>query len=188
MSNPNNSFTLTPRLTGQIVRPAQATQFTIGDHVANSLTANLVTPMSFALPRGDGRLYGARMTITPASGNLVITACALDLLLFRPEADIPFAAAGYPKDNDPLTLTAAMYKELIAVISFTAAAWRNPLGGLTASTVGWQAAKLASSRAFAPLNTGSLGAGIVGVVQAADVWNPGNVVNTIDVTLDVDLD
>lgn len=180
--------TWTPRLTGQVVRPAQATQYTIGDHIANSLTAADVTPMSFTLPRNSGRVYGARATITPGSGSLVITACAIDLLLFRPEASIPFAAAGYPKDNDAFTMTAAMYKELVGIISFTAAAWRNTLGGLTAGAVGWQAAKLASARAFAPFNVEGLGGTLTGVLVAADVWNPGNVVQTIDIALDTDID
>ena len=46
--------------------------------------------------------------VTPASGNLVITALDFDLLLFRPNTNIPFADAGYPADNTALAVTSGM--------------------------------------------------------------------------------
>lgn len=185
------------------IRPSDATAYTAGDLIGNSLTPASVVPMSFQMPSASGKIAGARMTIQPASGNLVIVAADIDLLLFRPftsginssgdavTPSIPFAAAGFPADNAALTLTDTMYKELVATWSFLNGAWRNQLGGLVAGTVGWQAV---ATNAF-----NSLGAifnlelckisgvyTLYGLLQAKAAWTPGAVAQTITVDLDVE--
>lgn len=183
----------TPRLTGSVSRPADATQYSIGDILANSGTAASVVPITFTLTRTSGRISGCRCVVTPASGNLVITALDFDLLLFRPEASIPFAAAGYPADNAALAITAAAMKELVGIFRFTSGGWRNPAGALTAGVTGYQAQPLYSPtstpRPYAPFNVVSTGAStLLGLIQMQGAWNPGNVVNALDFALDVDLD
>lgn len=179
------------RFTGSVARPADNTAYTAGDIVANSTTAGLVVPITFT-PEGvvSGFITGARCIATPASSNLVITALDFDLLLFPNESSIPFAAAGYPADNTALTLTKAIYDRLIGAFRFSAGAWRNPLGALTASTVGYQAVDCGARRVFpfslaqAPHASRS----ILGVVQILGAWTPTGIVNTFDFELDVDAD
>lgn len=166
-------------------KPSDATAYTAGDLCANSLTANLVTPLEFHL--GDlhsGKVHGGRMVIRPASGSLVITALDLDLLLFRNEDNMPFAAAGYPADNAALALTEAQMKQLVAVVPFVAAAWRNPAGALTAGAVGWQAVTLAQPRPFSVRR--DLPAKLVGLLQVKGAWTPTAIAN--DVTIDLDVE
>lgn len=176
----------TPRVTASISKPADATAYTAGDHIAGSLTANLVEPMLFNMPRPSGRITGARAVVTAASGTVVFP--AFDLLLFRPEANIPFAAAGYPADNGAMEISAAAMRELVAVIPFSASLWRNRAGAQAAAgLVGYQPG-VPVLRPFAPFNlTGLSVQALRGVVQAQS-WNPGNVAYTIDFALDADLD
>lgn len=179
-------------------RPSSATQYTAGDIVANSGTAASVVPITFnnvTRTAGSGagaRIVGARCIITPASSNLVITACDIDLLLFRPDTNIPFAAGSYPADNAALTLTAAMYKSLVAVIPFVNGAWRNQLGALTAGTVGCQlAVPSVINPAYADLSDFAVASNITklyGLLQVKDAWNPGAVAQAIDLTLFVNQD
>jgi len=181
----------TPRVTGVLVRPSDATQYAIGDIIANSATANLVVPISFTVARvagGSGRISGCRCVVSAASGTIVLP--AFDLLLFRPEAGIPFAAAGYPADNAALSITAAAMIEKVAIMSFSATGWRNSAGGATATgTAVYQSVVLASGRPYAPFNLTSCGGqAILGVLQAQNTWNPGAVVNTLTFALDVDQD
>lgn len=175
-----------PKLTAGFSKPSDATAYAAGDLVANSLTAASVVPLQFDL-QGDirsGKVLGARMVIQPASGNLVITALDLDLLIFRNETGIPFAAGGYPADNAALALTEAQMKELVAVIPFVTGAWRNPAGALTAGARGWQAVSLATPRPFA-LRTDERPA-LLGLLQVKGAWTPGAVVQAVTVDLDVE--
>ena len=177
---------LIPKLTASIAKPSDATAYTAGDHVANSLTAASVVPMEFVL-QGDqfaGKIMGARMVVQPASGNLVITALDVDLLLFRNTTNIPFAPAGFPADNGVLTLTEAMCKDLVAVIPFVNGAWRNQLGALTAGTVGWQAVTLSQPRPFS-LRT-DVRPSLIGLLQIKGAWTPGAVAQAITVDVDVE--
>lgn len=177
----------TPKLTTQFVRPGDATTYAIGDLIANSQTAASVVPMEFVLPAFSGRLSGAACVVSAASGTIVLP--QFDLLLFNPVTSIPFAAAGYPADNAALVLTAAMYREVVAVIPFTSTLWRNSAGGSTAAgTVLYQAAPLLNL-AYAPFNaTTTVVKKLIGIVQAQSAWAPGNVANTFDFALHVDSD
>lgn len=181
----------TPRVTATLTRAADATQYGIGDIIANSTTAASVVPITFTVARisgGSGRITGCRCTVEAASGTIVLP--AFDLLLFRPETGIPFAAAGYPADNAVLNVSAAAMRDLVAVMSFSSSAWRNQAGGLTAAGPAiYQSVLLSSGRPFAPFNLASIpSTTVLGILQAQNTWNPGAVVQTIHFALDVDQD
>lgn len=174
------------RCTGTFSRPADNTAYTAGDIIANSTTAGLVVPITFPVTPRSGWITGARCTVAPASGNVVITAFDFDLLIFLSTANIPFAAGSYPADNTALTLTAAMYRELIGVLPFANGAWRNPLGALTAGAVGFQAVA-PSARVQYPYDLGNVQArDLIGVVQVKAAWTPTGVVNQFDFELDIE--
>lgn len=176
------------RTIATISRPADATAYATGDAIANSATPASVLPLTFTLAMPQGRLMGAQCVVTPASGNLVIVALDFDLLLFRPNTGIPFAAGSYPGDNLALNVSAAAMRELVGVFAFANGAWRNPAGALTAGVCGVQAVAPAARAAYlfdvADQSTQTL----IGVLQAKGAWTPGAVVNQFDIALDVDLD
>lgn len=177
----------TPRLAAQLVRPSHATTYDIGDLIANSQTAASVVPIEFTLPAYSGRLTGARCVVTAASGTVVLP--KFDLLLFRPATDIPFAAGSYPADNDALQVSAAAFRELVAVLPFSDVGWRNRAGGATASgaTI-WQAVAN-PTLPYASFNTESTSQmKLLGLLQAQNAWAPGSVAQTIDIGLVVDSD
>jgi hypothetical protein len=186
-------------VTATYARPADNTAYGIGDLIGNSGTAASVVPISFAnigrVSGGSGRLFGARCVVSAASGTIVLP--AFDLLVFRPEASVPFAAAGFPADNAALNISLAAMRELIGVFTFSATAWRNQAGGATAAGPAvWQAAKLADARAYAAFNLlsvssppgGAGGQALVALMQAQNAWTPTGVVNTFDFALDLDQD
>jgi len=177
----------TPRLTASFTRGADATQYNIGDLVANSTSAASVVPLTFAVGESSGRLTGARIVVEAASGTIFLP--AFDLILFRPETGIPFTAGSYPADNATLTLTADALRQVVAIFSFSASSWQNPTGGTTASgNAVYQAASL-STRAIAPFNlTTTASTNLLGLIRAQNTWNPGNAAQTINVMLDADLD
>ncbi len=177
-----------PRITATFSNPASAGAYASGDHIANSATGSAVTPMTFSLYPGDyqdtkGCIISAACVVTPASGSLVITALDFDLLLFRPVTSIPFAAGSYPADNAAMDITAAAFRQLIGVFSFSSGNWRNPAGALTAGATGWQrtVSAMAPLMEFDTADTRTL----IGVVQAKGAWTPGAVVNQFDFVLDV---
>lgn len=183
-----------PRISASFSRPADNTAYAAGDAIANSTTASAVIPIKFPLPRPSGFVTGCRAVVAPASGNLVITALAFDLLLFRPEASIPFAAGSYAADNAALAVSAAAMRHLITVFSFTASLWRNPAGGLTAGVAGYQEQVNASGRTAAFFNVEGLNTAgreadwyLLGLLQAQGAWTPTGVVNQFDFALDADL-
>lgn len=176
---------ITPRVTAQLVRPGQATAYAANNIIANSQTAGSVEPMTFTfaegLPNGSGLLFGAKCVAKAASSGLVTTNMAFDLLLFRPETSIPFAAGGYPADNAALSLTSAMLKQLVARFSFTAAGWVT--SGLETGA-GYQVVAPASGLPFMPFDLQGLNANYLrGIVQAKAAWDPGNVAQTLDFEL-----
>lgn len=182
---------ITPRVIATYARPADNTAYAVGDNIGNSITAASVLPITFTAARvagGSGRLIGGRCVITAASGTIVLP--AFDLLLFRPESGIPFAAAGYPADNAALNISAAAMIQLIGVLSFSATGWRNQAGGATAAGLSvWQTAKVLGDRAYAPFNLASTSlATLLGMLQAQNTWTPTGIVNTFDFALDVDQD
>lgn len=173
------------RLVATMSKPSDATAYAAGDIIANSLTAASVVPLIFSpqRDRAGGKLLGAKCTVKPASGNLVITAFDFDLLVFRADTDIPFAAAGYPADNGALTISEAAMKSLIASFSFVNGAWRNPAGGVTADAQGVQ--QVAPS-GVSPMPFGLDGAAthaLHGVLQAKAAWTPGAVVQAFTLEL-----
>ncbi len=178
----------TPRITGSVARPADNTAYAAGDIIANSGTAASVVPITFNMGGTTGRLTGCRATVVAASGTIVLP--AFDLILFRPNTDIPFAAGSYPKDNDPLPISAAAYNEVIAVYQFSASSWRNTAGGATAAGGHVYQAVSLSTRSIAPFNLTGLPSTttLLGLVQAQNAWTPTGVVNTISFALDADLD
>lgn len=175
-------------------RPADATAYAAGDAIANSGSAASVVPLTFSLPLPAGRITGASCVVTPASGNLVITALDFNLLLFRPETDIPFTAGSYAADNAAVAITAAAFRECVAKFSFVNSAWLNHAGGLTAGITGYQSVTPNGSRAFAPFDVKSIASGasigqtLLGVVQAVAAWTPTAIANQLDFYLDVELD
>jgi hypothetical protein len=178
---------VTPLVTATYAKPASATQYAIGDIIANNATAASVTPVTFTLPRTSGIITGCRAVLTAASGTVVLP--AFDLLLFRPATDIPFAAAGYPADNAALTVSSAAMLELVGVISFSATGWRNSAGGSTAAGAQVYQAQGFVTRPYAPFNVNGLAAStVLGLLQAQSTWNPGNVAQSFAFALDVALD
>lgn len=178
----------TPRITASVARPADNTAYAAGDIIANSGTAASVVPITFTVGGSSGRLTGCRATVVAASGTIVLP--AFDLILFRPNTNIPFAAGSYPADNAALNISAAAYNEVIAIYQFSATAWRNQAGGTTAAGDHvYQAVSLAT-RSIAPFNLAGLPSEttILGLVQAQNAWTPTGVVNTISFALDCDLD
>ena len=180
------------RITAQMVRASQATQYSVGDAISNSQTQADVVPITFSnaarFKNGSGRIIEARITLTAASGTVVIP--AFDLLLFRPDTDIPFAAAAYAADNTALNISAAAYKQLIGVFAFTDAAWRNQAGGATAAGGHLhqrQSALGTISETMFDLD-GLNSASILGLMQAQNTWNPGAVAQTFDFALTIEQD
>lgn len=176
-----------------------AAAYTAGDLIGNSTTASSVVPITFAGATraigvgGAAKIKGAKCVVTPATSNVVITNLDFDLLLFRPVTGIPYTAEAYPADNAALTLTTAKYKELVCVIPFVNGAWRNPLGALTASTVGCQFAVPATiSPAILDLSdfeaSNVLGDDVLGLMQAKAAWDTSAVVHTFDFTLYLEQD
>lgn len=175
-------------------RPADNTAYTAGDAISNSGTQASVIPLTFYLPGPAGRITGCSCVVTPASSNLVITALDFNLMLFRPETNIPFTAASYVADNTAMAITAAAFREYVAKFSFVNSAWQNPAGGVTAGATGFQVVTPNGSRTFAPFDVKSIDSGasigqtLLGVVQVVAAWTPLGVANQFDFALDVEVD
>jgi hypothetical protein len=171
------------RITATFSNPSSAGAYTAGDAIANSATGSAVVPMTFDMAVPDGRLIGCSCVVTPATSNLVITACDFDLLLFRPVSGIPFAAGSFPGDNAAMSISAAAMRELVGVFSFANTAWRNPLGALTAGITGYQAVAPTARTEYA-FNASGTSQTLIGVVQAKAAWTPGAVINQFDFALE----
>lgn len=180
---------LFPLVRANFSRPADNNAYGSGDLIGNSLTAADVVPIKFGLPKDlfAGKITGARAVVTPASGNLVITALDFDLLIFKPAANIPFAAGGYPADNAALNVSAAAYRELVGLFTFANGAWRNPAGALTAGVTGFQAVASSLAAGFEFNIEGYPSSELYGLVQAKAAWTPTGVVNRFDFDLCVEI-
>jgi hypothetical protein len=182
---------ITPLVTATYTRAADATQYSIGDLIANSTTAASVIPITFTPGRPNGRIIGTRCVLTAASGTVVLP--AFDLLLFRVSAaSVPFTAGSYPADNTALNVSSTNMIQLIGIVSFSATSWRNQAGGSTAAGLNvWQEGTLvtAGARGYAPFNLTGLGTQtILGLMQAQNTWNPGAISNQFDFVLELDQD
>jgi hypothetical protein len=181
----------TPRVSAEMVRAADNTgAYTAGDAIAQSTTGSAVTPIEFIVarkPGGSGFLSGARCVVTAGSGTIVIANCAFDLLLFRPDTDIPFAAGSYAGDNAELDVSADAMKQIVAIFSFTANGWRNRIGANSAAGGAVYQSTSLPTRSVAPFNLSDLDDAqrLLGLIQAQGAWNPGNVAQTFDFLLDV---
>lgn len=177
----------TPRLTASLSIPASATVYAAGDLIGNSETAASVVPITFTLARPSGRISGVRAVLTAASGTIAFP--AFDLVLFRPATNIPFTSGSYPADNGAFNITSAAYVQVVAVLPFSATAWRNNAGGTTAAgATAYQAVAL-PVRPYAPFNVADLASQeLRGLVQAQSAWNKANVAYTLDFMIDTDLD
>lgn len=186
-------------------RPADVTQYTAGDEISNSATAGSVVRATIDMPgMTRGRFLSAAMDITPASGNLVITALNLKLLIFK-TANAP-AAVG---DNVTFPVSAATRRLLVASFLFDDGAWENPLGAYTASTSGYQECPamqqvpLATPTLAAPYehagyfdftggpisgNENTTARQMTVCIQALAAWNPTAVVNNIGLYFDVEIE
>lgn len=200
-ANPTFDFGITKQLVASTyTRPSDATAYTAGDIIGNSLTAGQVTPITFAnaarrtpdaagAVKASGRIVSARCVVAPASSVVIIAAFDFDLLIFRPGTSIPLAAAGYPADNAALVLTAAAQKELICIIPFVATAWRSGAGSVSAG--GATGRQKAVPSVVSPSRfdlSGLTSPNLVAVMQAKSAWTPGAVVNTFDFVLAVEND
>lgn len=180
----------TPYVTATMSRPAEGTQYAIGDIIANSGTGASVVPITFTVARisgGSGIISGAQCTVTAASGTIVLP--AFDLLLFRPTTNIPFAAGSYPADNAALNVSSAAMIQLVAIFSFSSTGWRNQAGGATAAGANIYQAVALATRPYAPFNLAAIPATtVLGLLQAQNTWNPTAIVNAFDFTLNVSQD
>jgi hypothetical protein len=182
---------ITPRVTAQRVRAADATQYAANDHIANTTTAASVTPLEFAIPEGgasgSGVITAAKCVAKAASGALVTADFAFDLLLFRPVVGIPYAAGSYPADNAALTLTAAMMNQMVGRFTFSASGW-YATGVETGAAM--QIVGPASGLSWVPYDLQGLGpaSGLRGILRANAPWNPGAVAQTLDFELFVQAD
>lgn len=151
----------------ELTRPSDANAYAIGDAIANSTTANLVTPLQFTAGRavgGTGRIIGAELVVDSATAF-----GAIRLHLFN---TTPFAAAGFQADNSALALTYTALKtgsagalpNYIGYIDFTS------FQAQSASAVAIGAANL-TELAFACAAASQT---IFGLLEARAVFTPGN--------------
>lgn len=185
-ASPISAGGITQRVTATLTRASDATQYSIGDAISlTTATLGLNFTSAARVAGGSGRIVGARCAIQGANP---IALPAFDILLFRPEANIPFGTNNFPVDNAPLAITFAAYAEMIGFLSFPATGWRNPSGGTTASgSTAYQSASFLT-RPYAPFKLPDGAINIPALLQAQNTWNPGAVVYTFSFALDVDLD
>ncbi len=186
------------RMRNSFVRPSDATNYTAGDEVANSATAGSVVRLTYDLSGYTrGRVLAAAMDITPASGNFIVTASDLSILIFK-TPDAP-AAVG---DNVALNITGDVRAKAIGSWRFDDGGWTGQLGAIAGTvTSGFQQV---TAQAVVPLGAPALiSAHVVGhpfdftgqllsqreltvVIQVLAGWDPDAVANTIGVTLDIE--
>jgi hypothetical protein len=186
------------KMRSSFVRPADATNYTAGDEVANSATAESVVRLTYDLSGYTrGRILAAAMDITPASGNFINTASDLSILIFK-TPDAP-AAVG---DNVALNIEGSVRAKSIGTWRFDDGAWTGQLGAVAGTVT--SAFQQVPAQAVVPLATPALvSPHAVGhpfdftgqtaaqreltvVIQVLAGWDPDNVANTIGVTLDIE--
>ena len=198
------------RLRSTVARPADATAYAAGDEVSNHATAGSVVRPTFDLseyrnrldgaPFGRrkvcGRLFAAEIDLTAASGNVVTTAADMELLVFR-TGDVP-AAVG---DNVTHPIAAATLALAVGRYRFDDTGWNGPLGTVAAGTSQIQAVTPTLVQPLAtnvlhypwpagfPFNFGeSDTVTFTAVLRALAAWTPGAVVNTLGISLDIEVE
>lgn len=178
------------------MRPAVATAYTAGDEVSNHATAGSVVRTTFDLSGyQQGKILSAAVDVTPASGNLVITAFDLAVLLFKtPGAP---AAVG---DNTTHPIAGAVRRLALSTFRFDDGGWKNPLGAFSASTSGYQKvhptqlnplatpAEVEIQAPFSFHGSNLADRELTAVFQILGAWDPGNVANTLALTLDIEVE
>lgn len=180
------------RLSSSFARPADATAYAAGDEISNNATAGSVVRPVFDLSGfRRGTILRAGVGVTPASGNVVITAFDFNMLLFK-TAEVP-AAVG---DNVTFPVSAANRALAIAAFRFDDGAWTNQLGALTAGTSAFQEVPptiviptatpvlQAANEAVFEFRGGEA-ATLTAALQVLAAWTPTAVVNTFNLVLDV---
>lgn len=186
------------RFRSTIARPSDVTQYAAGDEISNHATAGSVVRAVFNFDGFTrGKIFNAAIDLTAASSNVVTTASDLEVLLFR-TPDAP-AAVG---DNVTHPIAAATRAKAVARFRFDDTGWTGPLGTVAAGTSQFQEVM---PTAVQPLATNVLEYPVdffpftfegqtlaqrelTVVIRALAAWNPGTVINTFGITLDVDVD
>ena len=185
------------RLRSTIARPADNTAYAAGDEISNHATAGSVVRATFDLDGfTQGRILGAEIDLSAASGNVVTTASDIELLIFRtPEAP---AAVG---DNVTHPIAAATRCLAVARFRFDDTGWTGPLGTVAAGTSQVQAVlptlvqPLASNVPEYPQLNGFVfkfhgltrtQRTLTAVLRALAAWTPTGVINTFGITLDIE--
>lgn len=165
-------------------RAADATAYTAGDLVAGAL-------FSFTMPGylNKGRILALGLTITPASGNLVITALDGAVWVFHSGDELAAVA-----DNAAYTLTDTHLQEHVARFNFVNTAWTNGLGTLVAGATGLQHMIPANfGIQGAPFNFEDRSLAVTAArqfkaaVQIGAAWTPGLVIQTLKAHLDIEI-
>ena len=183
------------RLRSTIARPADNTAYAAGDEISNHATAGSVVRPIFDLTGfNQGRIRGAEIDLTAASGNVVTTDGDFELLIFR-TADVPPAVG----DNVTHPITAADRAKAIASFRFDDTGWTGPLGTVAAGASQVQAVMptlvqpLATSVLHAPFYpghpfdfTGQNTKTFTAVLRALAAWTPTGIINTFGITLDIE--
>lgn len=184
------------RMRSTIARPADNTAYAAGDEVSNHATAGSVARATFDLSGFTrGKIFGAEIDLTAASGNVVTTASDFELLLFR-TPDVP-AAVG---DNVTNPIAAADRAKAIARFRFDDTGWTGPLGTVAAGTSQVQAVMptlvqpLASNVLEYPVpffvfsfESQTLAQReLTAVIRALAAWTPTGIINTFGITLDIE--
>lgn len=185
------------RLRRAFVRPADATAYAAGDEISNSATAGSVVRAEFNLAGfRQGRIVAAEIDLTAASGNVVTVASDFDLLLFKTDG-VP-AAVG---DNVTNPIAASSRAAAVGGFRFDDTGWTGPLGTVAAGTSQFQAVMptlvqpLATNVLQYPWPPGyifefmdSETHTLTAVLRALAAWTPGAVINTVGITLDLEVE
>ena len=181
-----------------IARPADNTAYAAGDEVSNHATAGSVVRATVNLDGfTQGRLLGAAMDITPASGNFINTAANFELSLWK-ATDLPSAVG----DNVTHPIAAAEFQKALGVFWFDDGGWTGQLGAAAGTVT--SAFQRVNSHLVNPLATPGLQEpaprgipfSFVGdplanrtltiVLRALAAWTPTGVINTFGIYFDVE--
>ena len=186
------------RIRSTTTRPADATAYAAGDEVSNHATAGSVVRATFGFDGYTrGKITACEVDLSAASGNVVTTAGDFELLLFK-TPDAPSAVG----DNVTHPIAADVRCKAVARFRLDDTGWTGPLGTVAAGTSQVQAVMptlvqplatnvLEYPVAFFPFSfEGQTLAQreLTLVIRALAAWTPLGVINTLGVTLDVEME
>lgn len=148
-------------------RPANTTQYTANDLIANSETAGDVVPMSFGvgrLPSGSGTVRRVRLF----KDDETVTVASFSVHLF---SESPVVTNG---DNGAFAVSTARHYIGTAAIDMSS-------GALATTTDLWEAVALSPELSFDARNSGA----IYGLIQAIGAYTPSSG-ELFEVTLDIE--